>query len=112
MQAIATTDADALMTIAADADLSEIIRIGHLNPSQFNEAEAFRYHTFMRQFWLSFQNIYQQSELGLIDPSVWRSYLSVICGMWSHTGVRETWPEHAEILETGFISEVQGCKAE
>ena len=50
MQAIATTDADALMTVAADADLSEIVRIGQMNPSQLSEADAFRYDTFMRQF--------------------------------------------------------------
>ena len=112
MQAIATTDADALMTVAADADLSEIIRVGQLNPSGLTEADAFRYRTFMRQFWLSFQNIFQQSELGLIDKSVWQSYLSVICGMWSQTGTRETWSQHVDILEDDFVREVQGCQVE
>ena len=112
MQAIATTDADALMTVAADADLSEIVRIGQMNPSQLSEADAFRYDTFMRQFWLSFQNIYQQSELGLIDTSVWQSYLSVICGMWSLAGTRETWSRHAEILEDNFVRAVQSCEAQ
>ena len=112
MQAIATTDADALMTIAADEDLSEIVRIGHSNPSDLSEADAFRYHTFMRQFWLSFQNIFQQSELDLVDQSVWQSYLSVICGMWSHAGVRETWSHHAEILEDKFVRAVQSCEAQ
>ena len=112
MQAIATTDADALMTLAADADLSEVVRIGQLNPSELSEADAFRYDAFMRQFWLSFQNIFQQSELGLIDPSVWRSYLSVICGMWTQTGTRETWPHHAEILEDNFVRAVQSCEVQ
>ena len=112
MQAIATTDAEALMTVAADADLSEIIRVGQLNPSELTTADAFRYEWFMRQFWLSFQNIYQQSKLGLIDPSVWQSYLSVVCGMWSRSGTRETWPPHSEILEEDFVGVVQGCEAE
>ena len=109
MQAIATTDADALMTVAADSDLSEIIRLGQQDPSQLTPADAFRYGLFMRQFWLSFQNIYQQSELGLIDSSVWQSYVSVICGMWSQPGPRDTWSDHIDVLETSFVSVVEAC---
>jgi hypothetical protein len=86
MQAIATSDGETLMTVAADADLSEIVRVGQMDPSELDAPEAFRYRWFMRQFWLSFQNIYQQSKLELIDPSVWQSYLSVVCGMWSFPG--------------------------
>jgi len=112
MQAIATTDAAALMTIAADEDLSEIIRIGQLNPSELSVSDAYRYELFMRQFWLSFQNIFQQSELDLIDPSIWQSYLSVICGMWSEPGTRNTWSDHAEVLEDKFVRAVQSCEAQ
>ena len=110
MQAIASTDAAALMTIVADADLSEVIRIGEQDPSDLTAADAFRYRWFMRQFWLSFQNIYQQSQLGLIDSTVWESYLSVICGMWSRRGPRETFPDHAEVLKEDFVSIVQDCE--
>ena len=110
MQAIATTDANALMTIAADAELSEIIRVGQQDPSQLNPADAFRYRLYMRQFWLSFQNIYQQSELGLIDSSVWQSYVSVICGVWSRPGTRETWSNHVNVLEPSFVAVVEACK--
>ncbi len=110
MQAIATTDANALMTIAADAELSEIIRVGQQDPSQLNPADAFRFNLYMRQFWLSFQNIYQQSELGLIDSSVWQSYVSVICGMWSQPGTRETWSNHVNVLEPSFVAVVEACK--
>ena len=110
MQAIATTDADALMTIAADSELSEIIRVGQQDPSQLTPADAFRYRLYLRQFWLSFQNIYQQSELGLIDSSVWQSYVSVICSMWSRPGTRETWSNHVNVLETSFVAVVEECE--
>ena len=110
MQAIASTDAELLMTVAADADLSEILRVGQQTPNRLSESNAFRYLLFMRQFWLSFQNIYQQSELGLVEPSVWSSYLTVICGMWSRPGTRETWSDHAEILDPGFVGVVETCE--
>jgi len=109
MQAIATTDADALMTIAADADFSEIVRIGDQDPSQLTPAEAFRYRLFMRQFWLSFQNIFQQSELGLIESSVWQSYLTIICGRYSEPGPRDTWPDHEDVLDAAFVAVVKEC---
>ncbi len=112
MQAIATTDADALMTVASDADLSEIVRLGDQDPSQLTSAQAFRYGLFMRQFWLSFQNIFQQSELGLIESSVWQSYLTVICGRYSSRGPRETWQNHVLILDTEFAALVERCESE
>jgi len=110
MQAIATTDADSLMTIASDSELSEIVRLGQQDPSQLTPADAFRYKLFMRQFWLSFQNIYQQSELGLIDMSVWRSYVSVICARWSFPGTRATWSDHIDLLDTTFVAVVEECE--
>ena len=111
MQAIATSDAETLMTVASDASLSEIIRRGHLDPSQLDEAENFRYFLFMRNFWLSFQNIYQQRELELIDRSVWQSYVTVICGMVSRPGPNRTWPEHVDILDAEFVKIVERCES-
>ncbi len=110
MQAVATTDAHALLTIASDSALSEIVRLGHQDSSQLNPADAFRYELFMRQFWLSMQNIYQQSALGLIDPSVWYSYVSVICGMWSRAGPWETWSDHTYVLDAAFVAVVEECE--
>ena len=110
MQAVATSDADALLTIASDPTFSEIVRLGHLDPTQLTPADAFRYLLFMRQFWLSMQNIYQQSALGLIDPSVWHSYVSIICTRWSSAGPRETWSDHADLLDPAFVAVVEGCE--
>ena len=111
MQAIATTDADALMTIVSDAELSEILRIGRQDPSQLSQADAYRYELWMRQFWLSFQNIFLQSELGLIDSSVWNSYLTVICRMWSDHGPRSTWSNHVDVLNADFAAVVEQCES-
>jgi hypothetical protein len=110
MQAVATTDADALMTIAADATLSEIVRLGHLDHSQLSPPDAHRYKLFMTQFWLNYQNIYQQSELGLIDQSVWRSYVSIICRMAARQGAQDTWPDHASVLDPAFVAVVEECE--
>ena len=111
MQALATSDAAALMTIASSAELSEIVRQGNQDASQLTPADAFRYAIFMRQFWLSFQNIHQQSELELIDLSVWQSYMSVICEMWSRPGVQNTWPNHLNVLEPSFVTVVEACES-
>lgn len=110
MQAIATTDADALMTIASDEGLSDIVRLGDQDPSQLTPAQAYRYRLFVRQFWLSFQNIFQQSELGLIESSVWQSYLTIICGRYSLHGPRETWADHVDVLDNDFVAVVETCE--
>ena len=97
------------MTIAADAELAEISRIGRQDPSQLSPADAYRYELWMRQFWLSFQNIFMQGELGLIDSSVWQSYLTVICGMWNDRGAQETWKDHVFVLNDDFVAVVERC---
>ena len=109
LQAIATSDSETLMTVASDASLSEVVRRGHDDPDELDQAERFRYTLFMRNFWLSFQNIYQQRELQFLDESVWQSYLTVICGMKSRAGVQKTWPEHSHILNEDFAGIVEQC---
>ena len=109
LQAIATTDAETLIAVASDASLSEVVRRGYEDPAQLDQAEQFRFSLFMRNFWLSFQNIYQQRELQLLDESVWQSYLTVICGMKSRPGVQATWPGHAHILDDSFAAVVERC---
>lgn len=111
IQAIATTDAAALMTVASDSALSEIVRIGRSEPSKLSDADAFRYSLYMRQFWLSFQNIYQQTTLGLLDPRVWQSYRKIICDVWASPGSQSLWNQEREILEPGFVQVVESCSS-
>jgi hypothetical protein len=109
MQSIATTDADALMTVASDSALSAIVRVGSEDPSKLSDADAFRFSLYVRQFWLSFQNIYQQAELNLVDPSVWQSYRSIICNVWAQPGVQSIWPAERTVLDPGFVRVVEEC---
>ncbi len=109
MQAIATTDAEALMTVASDSALSEIIRVGSEDTSLLSDGDAFRFGLWMRQFWLSFQNIYQQAQLGLLDPSVWESYRSITCGVWRQPGSQALWSSERDVLDPGFVAVVEEC---
>ncbi len=109
MQAIATTDAEALMTIASDSALSEIIRVGEVDPSSLSESDAFRFGLYMRQFWLSFQNIYQQAQLELLDTSVWESYRTITCDVWRRPGSQALWSRERTVLDPDFVAVVEAC---
>ena len=109
LQAIASSDSETLMTIASSPLLSEAVRRGYDDPDQLDEADRFRFSLFMRNFWLSFQNIFQQRQLKLLDESVWNSYLTVICGMKSQPGVEKDWPEQAHVLDEDFAAIVEAC---
>jgi hypothetical protein len=109
MQAVAATDANALLTVASDSALASIFRRGMDDPAVLSGEEAFRFFIWQRQFWLWMQNIYQQSELDLIDPSVWDGYLSIICGQWQSPGVRGTWGDHSDVVNPDFAALVESC---
>jgi hypothetical protein len=109
MQEIATADADALITIAADSALSEIIRRGSEDADQLSVPDAFRFSLYVRNFWLSFQNIYQQSALDLVDASVWESYRLIICSVGARPGFVQLWPEEREVLDPEFVAVVEAC---
>lgn len=109
MQAVASPDADAVLSIASDSALSRILQIGSQDPSLLTEAEAFRFFLFQRQFWLRFQNVFQQTDLGLLDSSVWRGYLSIVCEQWAFPGVRDSWPNHRSVVDPRFAETVERC---
>jgi hypothetical protein len=109
MQNVAATDAGVLMTLASNSGLARVVQLGHRDPSQLSEADAWRYELYMRQFWLTMQNVYQQSDLGLMDPSVWDGYVRIICSWWTLSGPRDTWPVHREVLSPGFAVTVERC---
>ncbi len=109
MQAVTGASSEILLTVASDSALSRIRQIGDRDPSALTDAEAYRYHTLIRQVWLTMQHVYLQNELQVVDPRVWGAYHRVICTMWSQPGPRATWPVHSGILDPDFVAFVERC---
>lgn len=109
LQSVASASAEILLTTAADSALSRIRQIGTDDITALTEAEAYRYHTLMRQVWLTFQNVYFQNELEVMDPRVWGGYTRIICSAWSNPSTPDTWPIHRPALDTGFVRFVESC---
>lgn len=108
-QAMTGASSEILLTVASDPELSRIRRIGDRDPSALTEGEVYRYHTLIRQVWLTMQNAYVQNELDAIEPRVWRAYRRVVCTMWTNPGIRASWPVHREILDPDFSATVERC---
>lgn len=111
LQGVADASAQILLTTASDSALSRIRQLGDQDVSLLSEAEAYRYGTLMRQVLLTFQNVYFQYELKVLEPRVWRGYQRVICDYSSNPGIRDTWDLHRHALDPGFAEFVESCSS-
>ena len=110
VQEITTGTRDALMTVAADSELSRIVRIGEIDRSALDEEEAYRFSIFSRQRWLFFQGIWTQRRLGVLDEQVWGAYERAMCNILTdEAGRQEEWSNHRGILDSEFVALVEDC---
>ncbi|MGD8340948.1 MAG: hypothetical protein PVH89_09205 [Gammaproteobacteria bacterium] len=109
IQAITTTSQNGLIAESTSADLSRIRRIGDEDYEQLDLDERRRYFTLYRQIWLSFQNVFFQRDLGTVGADLWGTYQRIICNQLSRPGVKATWPNHAAVLDPGFVAAAEGC---
>lgn len=100
---------DGLMTVASDADLARIVRLGSYERSSLSEDEAYRFSIFSRQRWLFFQGMWVQHSLDVLEDSVWQSYQQIICSVLRSPGNREDWPNHENTLNHEFVAWVEEC---
>lgn len=100
---------DILMTIASDAELARIVRVGSTDRQSLSLDEAYRFSVFSRQRWLFFQGIWIQRRLGVLDDSVWHSYRNLICNLLDSPGNRVEWAYHAPVLDPEFVQLVEAC---
>jgi hypothetical protein len=109
LQGVADASAEILLSTASDSALSRIRQVGNRDVSLLTEAEAYRYHTLLRQVLLSLQNVYFQHELGVLDSRIWAGYQRVLCDMFANPGVRDAWAVHEHILDPEFAKLVEDC---
>lgn len=111
LQSVADASGQLLTAVASDSALSRIRQLGSRDISLLTEAERYRFAITLRQSFFTLQNVYFQSELGVLEPRVWAGYQRVICELWSHPGVRATWDLHEHVLDPGFAELVEDCGA-
>jgi len=107
VQAVASEGGESLRMLAADSTLSRIARMARDDSSSLTADEAFRYGVWSRQRWTFFQNVYFQNELGVLEPRVWESYLTIICS--GTAGMRAEFDNHRGTLDRGFVAMVDAC---
>jgi hypothetical protein len=109
LQEATISSSASLLNVATDPSLARIMLAGRQSLSRLDEVEAFRYHTFSRQFWMLMQSVYLQHELGTIEPRGWAVYGRIICDAWAVPGTREAWPAHRHLMDEGFVALVESC---
>ena len=100
---------EGLLAIASDPDLARVRLKGDQDPSSLEGEDALRYFVYYRQLWLSFQNAWQQWELGVVGDDVWMGYNSALCGIMAASGPRQDWPRHAHALSQSLVRIVESC---
>ena len=106
---LANASREGLLAIASDPDLARVRLKGDQDPNSLEGEDALRYFVYYRQLWLSFQNAWQQWELGVVSDDIWAGYNSALCGVMAVSGPRKEWPRHAPALTQRFVRVVESC---
>ena len=125
-QSITDATTDVLTLLASDPDLVRFRVAGDLTIREpfiptiqttqidrtLSDIDRWRYFFYYRQHWLRFQNMYLQTQSGVLGPDTWNTYADIICYDITDTGrpgIRATWPDHANVLNLDFVDLVESC---
>ena len=109
IQAITNASAEGLREYASDKNLAQLRLNGESDPTSLSELESFQYLAHNRAYWLNFQNVYLQYQLGVLGPELWSTYSRVICIDIGKPGIRATWADHSVVLDPPFVAVVEAC---
>jgi len=83
---------------------------GDADLAGLSELESYQFLAYYRAYWLHFQNVFFQQNLGVLESGVWDTYARILCTDYRGLpGVRATWPDHAPVLEPDFVGFVESC---
>ncbi len=109
IQSITENSINGLRELSTNSEYAELRLKGQSDPTSLTETEKFQYFTYNRQYWLSFQNVFYQYQLGVLEEEIWNGYLRIICIDIQKPGFRETWQDHANVLSPDFVAVVESC---
>ncbi len=109
VQEITSLSAEALADLASDSALAHLRLRGDADPASLSEVESYQYFAYYRGYWLRFQNVYLQRQLGVLEAGVWETYEQTICNDIQTPGVRSEWAAHVGVLTDEFVALVEAC---
>ena len=109
-QQMVQLSATSLISIASDADLTEIMTRAVQDPDALTDQERFRWFLINRAQWRGMEAAFFQHQHGVLGGSEWKSYATMMCGeLYAVTGGQAGWDRHRFVLSPDFVSFIDGC---
>ena len=99
-----------LISIASDADLTEIMTRAVQDPDLLNDQERFRWFLINRAQWRGMEAAFFQYQHGVLGDPEWMSYEKMMCGeIFTVTGGHAGWDRHRFVLSPDFVTFIESC---
>ena len=108
-QAVTDASLDVLLQLASNPELARLRRKGDFDIESLTDDEAWRYFVYYRGHWLRYQNVFLQSQMGVLGQRVWYTYSRTICSELRVPGIRAGWQDHSAVLDSEFVATVESC---
>ena len=99
-----------LVTMASNAEMSDILRRGIQNPDALTDQERFRFFLINRAQWRAMEAAYFQRQHGVLGDPEWHSYKTLMCGeLRAVMGHEASWDAHRRVLSPDFVVLIENC---
>ena len=89
------------LTVLQDPAIAEIVMRGLPDSSSLSEVERFRFELFLMAIFRTYEELYQLSQKGMIDPDLWECREQSMIYWLSHQSVSSWWASEQRVT---FVS--------
>jgi hypothetical protein len=98
--------------VVQDAELARIYRVGQRDFESLTEDEQIRFITYFATLFRTYEQMFQQDRMGLLDPEVWEGRREAMLRFLRRPGVQTMWRFRRHAFSKSFRDLVDAARRE
>jgi hypothetical protein len=107
-----TNQAEMASQVVRDGELARIYRVGQQDFESLTEDEQTQFVIFFATLFRTYEQVFQQDRMGLLDPEVWEGRQEAMVRFLDQPGVRTVWQRRRHAFSKSFRELVDAALAE
>jgi hypothetical protein len=107
-----TNQAEMASQVVQDPELARIYRVGQRDFESLTEDDQTRFVIFFATLFRTYEQMFQQDRMGLLDPEVWEGRREAMLRFLEQPGVRTVWRRRCHAFSRSFRDLVDAAEGE
>ena len=103
---------DIASQLVQDPEMARIFRVGQLDIESLSEDEQIRFLAFFVLQFRTYEQMFQQDRMGLLDPEIWESRRQSMLRFFTQPGVQTMWRQRRHGFSKSFRDHLDAVEVE